>query len=227
MSKKANAKALLPILVFLALYLGLGILFEYVMKIPMGFYNIPIVVVFLAALAVACLQNKDVSFEDKINVIYGHNEAGKSTMHAYIRAMLFGIKRAKGVAAQTDIWSHYKPWKSQKYGGTLRIEDGGHIYKLTRDFYEAPMDVSVYDETAGVEVENPDEWLSGVLCNMTIKSYDNTISIGQLKSSTDASMAEEIKEKNLIDLVKALPEYNHVKFRQAELHPYMYKLIIK
>ena len=39
--KKGNVKALLPIGVFLVLYLGLGILFEYGMGIPMGFYNIP------------------------------------------------------------------------------------------------------------------------------------------------------------------------------------------
>ena len=43
--KKGNALALLPIGIFLILYLGLGILFEYILKIPMGFYNIPIVVV--------------------------------------------------------------------------------------------------------------------------------------------------------------------------------------
>lgn len=46
--KKGNFKALLPIGVFLVLYLGLGILFEYALKIPMGFYNIPIVVAFLS-----------------------------------------------------------------------------------------------------------------------------------------------------------------------------------
>lgn len=47
MNKPApKAIALLPIAVFLVLYLGLGILFEYVLKIPMGFYNIPIVVTF-------------------------------------------------------------------------------------------------------------------------------------------------------------------------------------
>ena len=57
--KKGKTIALLPILVFLVMYLGLGLLFEYGMKIPMGFYNIPIVVVFLAALLVACLQNRD------------------------------------------------------------------------------------------------------------------------------------------------------------------------
>ena len=64
--KKENAKALLPIGVFLVLYLGLGILFEYVMKIPMGFYNIPIVVAFLVALLVACIQNPNLKFDDKL-----------------------------------------------------------------------------------------------------------------------------------------------------------------
>lgn len=67
--KKANCFALLPIGVFLVLYLGLGILFEYVLKIPMGFYNIPIVVVFLVALLVACFQNRSLNFEDKLGIM--------------------------------------------------------------------------------------------------------------------------------------------------------------
>lgn len=67
--KKSNPAALLPIGVFLILYLGLGILFEYVLKIPMGFYNIPIVVAFLAAILVACLQNREVKFDDKLGIM--------------------------------------------------------------------------------------------------------------------------------------------------------------
>lgn len=67
--EKPNYKALLPIGVFLVLYLGLGILFEYVLKISMGFYNIPIVVVFLAALLVACFQNPALKFDDKLDVM--------------------------------------------------------------------------------------------------------------------------------------------------------------
>lgn len=67
--KKGNPIALLPIGVFLVLYLGLGITFEYVLKIEMGFYNIPIVVVFMVALLVACLQNKKVSFDEKIELM--------------------------------------------------------------------------------------------------------------------------------------------------------------
>ena len=67
--KKSNPWALLPIGVFLVLYLGLGIVFEYVMKIPMGFYNIPIVIAFLAAILVACLQNREVKFDDKLEIM--------------------------------------------------------------------------------------------------------------------------------------------------------------
>lgn len=66
---KPNYKALLPIGVFLIFYLGLGILFEYVLKIPMGFYNIPIIVIFLLALLVACIQNPKVCFEDKLAIM--------------------------------------------------------------------------------------------------------------------------------------------------------------
>ena len=67
--EKGNAKALLPIGVFLVMYLGLGLLFEYVLLIPMGFYNIPIVVSFLTALLVACIQNPKLKFDDKIKVM--------------------------------------------------------------------------------------------------------------------------------------------------------------
>ena len=67
--KKGNPMALLPIGVFLVLYLGMGLAFEYVLKIEMGFYKIPIVVVFLVALLVAFLQNLKLSFDEKLSVV--------------------------------------------------------------------------------------------------------------------------------------------------------------
>lgn len=69
--KKSNAVALLPIFVFLVLYLGFGIVFEYVMKIPMGFYNIPIIAAFLVAILVACIQNRSVFFDKKLEIMAG------------------------------------------------------------------------------------------------------------------------------------------------------------
>ena len=88
--QKGNAKALLPIGVFLVIYLGLGILFEYVMRIPMGFYNIPIVVAFLVALLVACLQNRAVSFDDKLSIM-GQGVGDKNIITMILIFMAAGI----------------------------------------------------------------------------------------------------------------------------------------
>ena len=67
--KKGNPIALLPIGVFLVIYLGLGLFFEYGLKIAMGFYNIPIVIAFLVAILVACIQNKELSFDKKLEIM--------------------------------------------------------------------------------------------------------------------------------------------------------------
>ena len=75
--KKGNPIALLPIGVFLVLYLGLELLFEYGLHIPMGFYNIPIVIAFLVSILVACLQNRAVPFEEKL-VIMGQGVGDKN-----------------------------------------------------------------------------------------------------------------------------------------------------
>ena len=64
-----NAKALLPIGVFLVLYLGSGLLFEYGLHIEMGFYQTPAIVVFLIALFVACVQNRKLDFNAKLKVM--------------------------------------------------------------------------------------------------------------------------------------------------------------
>ena len=88
--KKGNVAALLPIGVFLVLYLGLGILFEYGMGISMGFYNIPIVVIFLVALLVACFQNRSLSFDDKL-VVMGRGIGDKTIVTMILIFMAAGV----------------------------------------------------------------------------------------------------------------------------------------
>ena len=88
--KKGNVKALLPIGVLLVLYLGLGILFEYGMGIPMGFYNIPVVVIFLVALLVACFQNRKLPFDDKLTIM-GRGMGDKTIVTMVLIFMVAGI----------------------------------------------------------------------------------------------------------------------------------------
>ena len=82
--------ALLPIGVFIVLYLSLGIVFEYGMKIPMGFYNVPIVVVFLVALLVACLQNRSLSFDKKLEIM-GKGVGDKNMVTMLLIFLMAGI----------------------------------------------------------------------------------------------------------------------------------------
>ena len=88
--KKENWKALLPIGIFLVLYLGLGILFEYILKIPMGFYKVPIVVSFLIALLVAFLQNSKLRFDDKLEII-ANSVGDKNIITMILIFMVAGI----------------------------------------------------------------------------------------------------------------------------------------
>lgn len=88
--KKSNPFALIPIGVFIIFYLSLGIVFEYVMKIPMGFYNVPVVVAFLVALLVAVLQTRGVSLEKKFEIM-GEGAGDKNIITMLIIFMLAGI----------------------------------------------------------------------------------------------------------------------------------------
>lgn len=88
--KKSNPLALIPIGVFVVLYLSLGVIFEYVMKIPMGFYSVPVVVAFLVALFVAVLQTKGASLEEKFEIM-GKGAGDKNIITMLIIFMLAGI----------------------------------------------------------------------------------------------------------------------------------------
>ena len=88
--KKSNPLALIPIGVFVVFYLSLGVIFEYVMKIPMGFYNVPVVVAFLLALFVAVLQTKGVALDKKFEIM-GQGIGDKNIITMLLIFMLAGI----------------------------------------------------------------------------------------------------------------------------------------
>lgn len=88
--KKSNALALIPIGVFIVFYLSLGMLFEYIMKIPMGFYNVPVVVAFLLALFVAVIQTRGISLDEKFDIM-GQGVGDKNIITMLLIFLLAGI----------------------------------------------------------------------------------------------------------------------------------------
>lgn len=134
-----------------------------------------------------------IAFSDGLNIVYGKNEAGKSTLHSFIRSMLFGMERQRGRAARTDQFSKYKPWDLKNgYEGRLRLESGGHIYRIERNFQNV-REFTIVDETLGREIEPTKALMDQLLCGLSETAYNNTISIGQLKSATDSGMVSELR----------------------------------
>jgi uncharacterized protein YhaN len=81
------------------------------------------------------LRNKDIELKSGINVIYGNNESGKTTIHRFIEAMLFGFHREQAKIRKYNLeYDLYKPKKYLDYGGELFISKGRKTYRIDRNF---------------------------------------------------------------------------------------------
>ena len=80
------------------------------------------------------LKDKEISFDNNINVIYGDNEAGKSTMLHFIINILYGISKNKKGKEFSD-FERYKPWIGEEFSGKISYElDDKTNYEIFRDF---------------------------------------------------------------------------------------------
>lgn len=80
------------------------------------------------------IQNKEIKLEENINVIYGENEAGKSTLLKFITAMFYGLSKNKNGQAVPDI-EKFKPWKTEDFSGKVKYElDNKETFEVYRDF---------------------------------------------------------------------------------------------
>ena len=147
-------------------------------------------------------HNLDLRFAEGMNILYGHNEAGKSTLHAFLQAMLYGLERRPGVGSAAKLHKKYRPWDApERFGGTLRLAHEGRIYRIVRDFNADDLSadgatissLEVWDETAGVRVPDPRGFLQAMLGGISETAFENTVSIGQLRSATSRSMVHELK----------------------------------
>ena len=140
------------------------------------------------------LQNRDFSFDSGLNVVYGQNEAGKSTLHTFIRGMLFGIETQRGRASKNDLYSKYEPWEgSGTYEGYMRVESQGEIFRIERRFVKKDQQLRIINETLGREEEPSAALLDRLRCGLSETAYNNTVSIGQLKCATDSGMVAELR----------------------------------
>ncbi len=140
------------------------------------------------------IKEKPISFSEGINLIYGENESGKSTLHAFIEGMLFGMERTRGRGAAQDAFSRYEPWEdADRYAGRLKFESGGKQFWLSRNFGRRSRKAELFCENDGEVLSVEDGDLEALLGGMGRRVYENTVSIGQMKTQPGESLAAALE----------------------------------
>lgn len=100
------------------------------------------------------LVDKAFDFSSSFNVIFGLNEAGKTTLMQSIAALLYGFPESrKTKSLDEDPRRKYEPWDGAGFAGSLQcaLEDGKE-FQITRDFNEKKPLTQVFDLTSGRDV---------------------------------------------------------------------------
>ena len=80
------------------------------------------------------LKDKDINLGKNINLVYGKNEAGKSTLLKFITSMLYGLSKNKNGGTIPEL-EKYEPWNSEEFSGKISYElDNKEGYEVYRDF---------------------------------------------------------------------------------------------
>ena len=161
-------------------------------------------------------ENKSISFSEGIQVLHGENESGKSTLHSFIKGMLFGIERGRGRAANHDTYSKYEPWEnSSYYAGRIVFETGGRHFILDRSFDKYGRKASLVCQEDAEELSVKDGDLVMLLNGLDASGFDDTVSVAQLKARPGMSLAAELKNYATNYYVTGGNEFNLEKSLQA------------
>ncbi len=174
-------------------------------------------------------HNKDITLAPGINVIYGANEAGKSTTKDFIVDMMYGIDKSRGVGARFDHYEQKKPINGSAFSGAMEVSIDGNSYLVERNFSRAEKKTTLRDLNTGREIplqESND--LTGTLFKTDKSTYLNTLCIGDMDASTDKEIADKLNNYIVnmastragdIDAVNAIMELKNKKkeFSNKEL----------
>ena len=125
------------------------------------------------------LENQKCQFAPRINVIYGANESGKSTLMQFLKAMLFGLEKTR-VRKTLDTYNRYEPWDTPAYFyGSMMFETGQQQFLLERNFYYKEKRARLVNIRDGEELSVEYGDLDMLLGNVSAAAYENTCCIGQ------------------------------------------------
>ena len=159
-------------------------------------------------------EDKQLKFKDGINIIYGENESGKTTIHSFIDGMFYGfLKPNSKTVRYTDELKKYQPWNSKRYAGVMIFSHDGTLYRIEREFNKRNANARVLVENTAEDItqeidngEKSKKLQPGLhFFGFNNAVYSNTISTRQLCTKTEDELAEELRDK-LVNVSTSLDE---------------------
>lgn len=144
------------------------------------------------------LKNKEINFNEGMNLVYGENEAGKSTIQSFIKIWLYGFSNYKGKDYKLNERVKYAPNTGDIISGELYIEFENREYIIRRTFGKSKkedtsiiIDAITGEEASYISKEEPGRYFF----NINRATFVNTLFIGQLGVSVKKDKEEEILDK--------------------------------
>ena len=170
-------------------------------------------------------DNKSLQLKEGINIIYGENETGKTTIHSFIDGMFYGFLKPY-VKSTIYLEEHkkYIPWNSNRYAGVIRFTINEVDYRIERTFTRNKEETKVLIENTGEDITykinsgdkgrvlQPGNHFFGFSDGV----YSNTVSIKQQGTKTESNLANEVRDK-LVNITSSLSDEISVENSVREL----------
>lgn len=164
-------------------------------------------------------HDKDITLAPGVNILYGSNEAGKTTTKDFIVDMLYGMDGDTG--ARLDQYEKRKPINGDAYAGAMEVATESGEYLVERNFLKTEKKTVVKDLNSGYEVplQEPGN-LVGTLLHTDKSTYMNTLCVGQTELATNHAIVDKLNDYIVnmastragdVDAVNAITQLNDKK----------------
>lgn len=138
-------------------------------------------------------EDREIALSPGINVIYGANEAGKSTTNDFIVDMLYGIDATAASGVKFDHYEKRKPIYQSGYAGAMEVTTETGQYRIERNFDRQEQSLSVRDMNTGAPLPLGEGGeLVGTVFHTDKSTYMNTLCIGHMGAATDHEITERL-----------------------------------
>ncbi|HII4512901.1 AAA family ATPase [Clostridium perfringens] len=161
------------------------------------------------------LKNKEIELKDGLNIIYGENESGKSTLQSFIKVMLYGVCNKKGKKTLSDRVK-YTPLGESSFSGELLIEENGEEILIDRSFGKTKKydDGNILNNITGEKI-NKYSWQEPGkdILNISSDGFKNTLFISQMGCTVESSKQDDVLNKIINILECGADEVSYKKIK--------------